>query len=643
MEALRSQLVAAHLAAMEANAAATAATARLERVASAAAAMLPATLPAPLAPRRSGQRASSSCGGCAGATGLPRPRRSGSATGFAAGAPPRLAERKPGMPAALSRQLSAPSHYMVFSVVAGPAVAPAAIEAAIASAGPKQAHALKVERADALDAPEEGDWRIAACCDAPSEGGSSEAAAPWPAAAASGAQAGGRVSCAEVERESHLSAQGSCEAQRQQADGHEQGPLSEATYRQQQQMDAEAFSYAAILKRAPAAAHPPRSVGHRSGGGARRLPAAGPKTSKRAGSGQQARPGAMAVRAPFLKVRQGGKEAGAVGLALGSDAAPSVCPSDTASSARPSDAASSARPSDAASSARTSESGTTARSSDSAASASSSEAGAAAAVEGRGAPLQQEDGWQEGRGRRRSQQRRLRRQQQGQSGPEPCGSGGAAEAGAGTAMQAARPGMMCLSPRVVEAGAGSRPGAAAGGARHLGVLQQICASSPRGGAAERAAWHDSVCRGAAAGAVVCALEDSEGAGGDWCARRERLLLRHGQERMAALAAEALEARAQLEGTPGSILAPGTTSAEAGGLGYGPLEVAAAARAVAAAAVVAGSEDDGDSGGGGGAAGERYLQWAVRVASQQAELGVVIEVRRRGPSLAYWLCRLTLGP
>ncbi|GBF91568.1 kinesin [Raphidocelis subcapitata] len=161
-----------------------------------------------------------------------------------------------------------------------------------------------------------------------------------------------------------------------------------------------------------------------------------------------------------------------------------------------------------------------------------------------------------------------------------------------------------------------------GGGGRMGLLRDLIGPpmseatprAPEDSEAGDARWHSALVRGTAADAVVCALEAADGDTGDWGARRQRLVMAHGQERRKRRREEADEARAALEGTDGSIAA---AAAGIGGAGYSAAAVAEAARRVGEAC---GGEGRGDAAG-------RYLEWAVRVASQQAELEVMIEAER----------------
>jgi hypothetical protein len=620
MEALRSQLVAARVAALEANSTAAAAAARLQRVTMAAAAVLPVPLP-PVRTSGVARRGSSAAGGvpgCESSSYATRHRRSGSLGGAAK--PP--SGRRAGAPAVLARQRSAPGECMVALGAVELAMEPGAVERAVAELESKVARKSKVACAEAQEQEQQGgDWRIGTCLEvlaaeepaaadaaaaafetpASSEGATAEAAGEAPAATTHTGPAGAEACFKSPRRPSPRRQQGA----------QQEGAAAAAAGSEKQHGGEDAFSYAAILKRPPANAPPPRAAARSAAG--RRPPAAGPRAGKSAGGAPAARASVAAAKGtPFLKPQFAGREAAAAAAAVAAAAMAGSCGSSAAPSARASDAAS--LPAPAAPASLSGCSGSTGaaeepRGIDSAPSARSSDSDAAAAATAVTAH-EAEDGWQECSGRRRSQ-RRLRRQQRRQqqlalgweAGAFATALQGAASEGAAAAT--AEGGQLCISPAAVRGAGGAHAPSPRRAPGCHGVLH-------RGG--EAAAWYESVCRMTASGAVVCALEDSEGAGAGWGARRERLLLRHGQERLARLLAQAEEAKAQLEATAGSVLAAGAGT-------YGPAAVAAAAPGVAAAAGL------GEGGAGGGAvAGQAFLAWALQVASQQAELGAMIEVR-----------------
>jgi hypothetical protein len=126
-------------------------------------------------------------------------------------------------------------------------------------------------------------------------------------------------------------------------------------------------------------------------------------------------------------------------------------------------------------------------------------------------------------------------------------------------------------------------------------------------------------------------------GGIASARRRGALLRHGRERLQLRRRAAEEARAILEATPGSICCRFGHGCDAHGHSRPPVSAAAAnAAAVGGGNPVIYSTQDIEAAsaqvaaacgaaGGGGTGAARYMDWLLRVTSQQAEVSTLIEV------------------
>jgi hypothetical protein len=134
-------------------------------------------------------------------------------------------------------------------------------------------------------------------------------------------------------------------------------------------------------------------------------------------------------------------------------------------------------------------------------------------------------------------------------------------------------------------------------------------------------------RSTAAGAMMAAaLKAAEAGGGpDWGLRRQQVALQHGLDWLQSRRSAAADARARLQATEGSVLAErgaGAAAGEGADCCDGSGERQGSYSSIVAAAVKSAA-----AGGaaGGGAAAARFFDWAVRLASQHAELLVMIEV------------------
>jgi len=196
----------------------------------------------------------------------------------------------------------------------------------------------------------------------------------------------------------------------------------------------------------------------------------------------------------------------------------------------------------------------------------------------------EESDWREWRGNRRSARRR--QQQQQQTGATP------------------------------DKGATTSDGAAGSSGSSLGGSSCNGGRSARGSAGGASSSYEARWRTSAAGLMFAALEATaaDGEAADVATRRQQLILKHGQEQLKRRWVAADEARTQLQGLAGSILGSSSNAV------YSEDSIAAAAAKVA-------DDNAGAAADGGAAVGGKYLEWALRVASQQSELAVMIEAER----------------